>query len=170
MPIFMSASCWKRNLRPLNKNVMTDGKPVTVSYQNLVVIWLALLVSQIVFFIVAWFLRPGLARFDGSAPFLDEKPAIILTFCASAILFFGLGLILSRQHNRRALRDRDAACIQTGLTLGCALSEIPSILGLILALGFDYPFYHLWIALGTFGVLLHFPRKGHLDAANYGPN
>src|SRR5689334_8030114 len=149
---------------------MPNPKQVTVSYQNLVVIWLALLASQIVFFLVAWFLRPGLARFDASAPFLGAKPAIILVFCASAIVFLGLGLILSRQHHRRALKDRDAACLQTGLTLGCALSEIPSILGLILALGFDYPFYHLWIALGTFGVLLHFPRKGHLDAANYGPN
>lgn len=148
---------------------MANGKPVTVSYQNLVVIWLALLASQIAFFIVAWFIKPGLAKFDASSPFLSQKPAIILAFCASAIVFFGLGLILSRQHNRRALKDRDAACLQTGLTLGCALSEIPSILGLILALGFVYPFYYLWIALGTLGVLLHFPRKGHLDVANYGP-
>jgi hypothetical protein len=59
--------------------------------------------------------------------------------------------------------------MQTGLMLGCALSEIPSILGLILALAFDYPYYYLWIALGAFGVLLNFPRKGNLDAANYGP-
>ena len=149
---------------------MPKGKPITVKYQNLVIIWLALLMSQVVFFVAAWYIKPGLAKFDTSTPFLGEKPAIILVFCASAVVFFGLGLILSRQHNRRALQDRDAACLQTGLTLGCALSEIPSILGLILALGFEYPFYYLWIALGAFGVLLHFPRKGHLDAANYGPD
>ena len=147
---------------------MPNANPVTVSYPNLVVIWFTLLMSQVVFFVVAWFIKPGLARFDTSTPFLSDKPAIVLAFCASAIVFFGLGLILSRQHNARALRDRDAARIQTGLTLGCALSEIPSILGLILALGFDYPFYYLWIALGAFGVLVHFPRKGNLDAANYG--
>lgn len=146
-----------------------NQKPITVQYQSLVVIWFALLMSQILFFILAWFIKPGLARFDASAPFLTNKPAITVVFCASAIVFFGLGLILSRQHNTRALRDRDATCLQTGLTIGCALSEIPSILGLILALAFDYPFYYLWIALGAFGVLLHFPRKRNLDAANYGP-
>ncbi|HEY2865981.1 MAG TPA: hypothetical protein VGJ02_02705 [Pyrinomonadaceae bacterium] len=148
---------------------MANEKPITVKYQNLVVIWLALLMSQVVFFVAAWFIKGGLARFDTSTPFLTDKPAIVMTFCASAIVFFGLGLVLGRQHNARALRDRDATCMQTGLMLGCALSEIPSILGLILALAFDYPYYYLWIALGAFGVLLHFPRKGNLDAANYGP-
>lgn len=148
---------------------MKSEKPITVTYQNLVVIWFALLLSQIVFFVVASFIKPGLARFDASTPFLTDKPAIILAFCASAIVFFGLGLILNRQHNTRAIRDRDASCMQTGLTIGCILSEIPSILGLILALAFNYPYYYFWIALGAFGVLLHFPRKGNLDAANYGP-
>ena len=148
---------------------MPNGTPITVKYQNLIVIWFALLMSQAVFVVAAWFIKPGLARFDTSTPFLTDKPAIVLAFSASAIIFFGLGLILGRQHNARALRDRDATCMQTGLMLGCALSEIPSILGLILALAFDYPFYYLWILLGAFGVLLHFPRKGNLDAANYGP-
>jgi len=148
---------------------MRSEKPITVTYQNLVVIWFALLMSQVIFFVVASFIKPGLARFDASTPFLTVKPAIILAFSVSAIVFFGLGLILNRQHNTRAIRDRDATCMQTGLTIGCALSEIPSILGLILALAFDYPYYYLWIALGAFGVLLHFPRKGNLDAANYGP-
>ena len=148
---------------------MQSEKPITVTYQNLVVIWFALLMSQAVFFVVASFMKPGLARFHASTPFLTDKPAIVLAFCVSAIVFFGLGLILNRQHNTRAIRDRDATCMQTGLTIGCALSEIPSVLGLILALAFDYPYYYLWIALGAFGVLLHFPRKGNLDAANYGP-
>jgi len=148
---------------------MQSEKPITVTYQNLVVIWFALLMSQVIFFVVASFIKPGLASFDASTPFLTVKPAIILAFSVSAIVFFGLGLILNRQHNTRAIRDRDATCMQTGLTIGCALSEIPSVLGLILALAFDYPYYYLWIALGAFGVLLHFPRKGNLDAANYGP-
>jgi hypothetical protein len=66
---------------------------------------------------------------------------------------------------RRAIRDKDAGCVQTGLVLGCALSEVPSILGLILAFAFDHPYFYLWIIVGTLGVLLHFPRKQNLDAA-----
>jgi len=70
---------------------------------------------------------------------------------------------------RRAIRDHDAGCIQTGLVIGCALSEITSILGVILALLFDYPYFYLWIALGAFGILLDFPRKSNLDAATFDP-
>jgi hypothetical protein len=151
---------------------MPNGKPVNVKYGSLVIIWFALLTSQVLFYLVVWFVKPEL--FGGpdpvpvasDTPFFSQKPLIILAFAGSALVFFGLSLILSRQHMRRAVRDRDAGCLQTGLTLGCSLSEIPSILGVILALFFNYPYFYLWVALGTFGILLNFPRKTNLDAAN----
>ena len=138
---------------------------IKIEYKTLVAIWFALLVSQLIFFVLVWFVNPGLISADTSAPFLGDKPLIVLAFFGSALIFFGLSLILSHQYIHRAVRDHDADCVQTSLTLGCALSEIPSILGLILALFFAYPYFYLWIALGAFGVLLHFPRKGNLDAA-----
>ncbi|HYJ92390.1 MAG TPA: hypothetical protein VEV84_13850 [Pyrinomonadaceae bacterium] len=145
---------------------MSNGDHVKVQYQNLVVIWLALLASQVLFFVLVWFIKPELVSSDTSKPFFGDQPLIILAFGGSALVFFGLSLILSHQHIRRAAQDHDATCVQTGLTLGCALSEIPSILGLILALFFGYPYFYLWIALGAFGVLLHFPQKGNLDATS----
>jgi hypothetical protein len=141
--------------------------PIRVQYRSLVVIWLGLLFSQLLFFVLVWFAKPEIVSFDTSVPFLGDKPLIIAAFAGSALAFFGLSLILSRQHVRRAIRDQDAACIQAGLTIGCALCEIPSILGVILALIFEYPYFYLWIALGAFGMLLHFPRKLDLDAASY---
>ena len=157
---------------------MPRGKPIAVRYQTLVVIWLALLMSQIVLLAFIYFTRPDLigaqpASDDlsvGAASitdFLGPKPLIILAFAASAFVFFFLSQVLSRQHVRRAIRDRDATCVQTGLVLGCALSEVSSLLGLILALAFDYPYFYLWIVLGAFGILLNFPRKASLDRAAY---
>ena len=157
---------------------MPKGKPIAVQYQTLVVIWVALLLSQVVFLAFVYFTRPDLI---GAKPasdnlsvgaasltdFLGPKPLITLAFAASALVFFFLSQVLSRQHVRRAIQERDASCVQTGLVLGCALSEISSVLGLILALAFDYPYFYLWIALGAFGIILNFPRKTSLDAATY---
>jgi hypothetical protein len=157
---------------------MPTGIPIKVQYQTLVVIWFALLMSQVLFLVVVYAAKPELLaatppsdNFSVAAPavtdFFGDKPLITFAFAASALIFFALGLILSRQHIRRAVRDSDASCVQTGLVLGCALSEIPSILGLILAFGFEYPYFYLWMALGAFGIILNFPRKSNLDAATY---
>ena len=146
---------------------MAKGKPITVEYQTLVIIWLALLTSQVMFFALVWFLKPEIFSAGSDAPFLGSLPLVTVVFSAIAILFFVLSFVLSRQHMRRAVRDQDAGCVQTALLLGCALSEVSSILGLVLAFAFDHPYFYIWLALGALGVFLHFPRKGNLDAAMF---
>lgn len=153
---------------------MSDRKPIRVEYQTLVVTWLALLMSQVLFFILIWFIKPDLVseRYlsaESIREILGGQPLITIVFAGSALIFFVLSLVLSRQHMRRAVRDRDASCLQTGLVLGCALSEIPSLLGVILAFAFDYPYFYLWIALGALGILMNFPRRSNLDAVKVKP-
>ncbi len=146
---------------------MTKGRPIKVEYKTLVVIWLGLLISQPLFLIVVYFTKPGLLTFDATRPFFGDEPLITLAFAASALAFVILSFVLGRQHIRRAVEDGDAGCVQSGLLLGCALSEVSSVLGIVLAIVFEHPYFYLWIALGTLGILLHFPRKGNLDAASY---
>lgn len=147
--------------------MMSRNKPIQVKYETLVVMWLSLLTSQVLFVAIVWFVKPELFKFDASNPFFGDMPLVTLVFAASAVLFVFLSFVLSRQHMRRAVQDQDAGCVQTGLLLGCALSEVASILGLILAFAFDHPYFFAWIALGTVGILFHFPRKGNLEAASY---
>ena len=153
---------------------MEHDKPIKVEYQTLVVIWFALLMSQIIFFLLIWFIKPEIVsvRYLSASSIrevLGTQPLIMIVFAGSALIFFMLSQAIARQHMRRAVRDRDATCIQTGLVIGCALSEISSILGVILALLFDYPYFYLWIALGTLGILMNFPRRSNLDAATLEP-
>jgi hypothetical protein len=144
---------------------MSKKKPIQVEYKSLVVLWFALLSSQILFLVMVYFVKPELYTFDPSRSLLTDEPLITLAFGAIALVFLILSFVLSQQHMRRAERDKDAGCVQTGLVLGCALSEVPSILGLILAFVFDHPYFYLWIIVGAVGILLHFPRKSNLDAA-----
>ena len=146
---------------------MAKRKPINVEYKTLVVLWFALLASQVIFFALVYFLKPELFAFDTSRSPFAEQPLITLVFAVIAIVFFVLSFVLSRQHMRRAVQDQNAGCVQTGLVLGCALSEVPSLLGVVLAFAFDHPYFYLWIALGLIGVLLHFPRRGNLEAASF---
>ncbi|HMJ08449.1 MAG TPA: hypothetical protein VK468_05555 [Pyrinomonadaceae bacterium] len=140
---------------------------VKVEYQTLVVIWGGLLISQLMFVGLIYFLKPELFSFDASRPPMGSQPLITVVFAVAAIFVFILSFVLRNQYIRRAVGDHDPGCVQTGLTLGCALSEMCSILGVILAIAFGYQYFILWIALGFLGILLHFPRKGNLDAASF---
>ena len=117
------------------------------------------------FLLVVYLLKPELFTFDFSQPYFGKHPIVIILFAAAAIAVFVLSFMLRNQHMRRAVIDKDASCVQTGLVLGCALSEISSLLGVVLAFVFDYHYFFLWIALGMIGVLFHFPRKNNLLAA-----
>lgn len=152
---------------------MTKRGPIKVQYQTLVLIWLALLTSQVMFIVLVWAVKPNLFA-AGAAnslvelrdKFLGDMPLVTLAFALVAVVFLLLSFVLSRQHMRRAVQDHDAGCVKTGLVLGCALAEVPSLLGVIYALAFDYPYFYLWIAMSAFGILFHFPRKGNLAAAS----
>lgn len=142
-----------------------DRQKVEVKYETLVMLWAALLSSQIIFVLIIYFVKPQLFVWDTGHPLMGEKPLITLVFAVMAIAMIVLSVILRRQHMARAARDKDAGCVQTGLLLGCALSEVCSILGLILALAFEYHYFFAWNALGLAGILFHFPRRGNYDAA-----
>lgn len=138
---------------------------VKVKYETLITLWGALLMSQLLFVALVYFLKPHLFTFDFSQPLLGKHPIVAVLFAAAAIAVFILSFLLRNQHIRRSVIDQDAGCVQTALVLGCALSEISSLLGIVLAFVFDYQYFFLWIALGLLGVLLHFPRRGQLAAA-----
>lgn len=144
---------------------MTKSKtPIKVEYKTLVVIWAALLMSQIIFVFVIFIVKPELFTFDFSRSFLGDQPLITLVFAVGGIAALALGFVFRNQHMARATADRDASCVQTGLVLGCAFSEACSLLGVILALAFNHPYFWIWMALGIIGILLHFPRRGNLEA------
>ena len=138
-----------------------------VRYETLVAIWAALLTSQLMFLFLVYMVKPGLLAVDFSQPYFGKYPIVTVVFAVAAIAVFVLSFVLRNQHIRRSVVDQDATCVQTGLLLGCSLSEISSVLGVVLAFVFDYPYFFFWIALGLIGVLSHFPRRGTLLAAGY---
>jgi hypothetical protein len=144
---------------------MPKAKAIKVEYKTLVGFWGALLGSQALFLVLVYMIKPELFTLNFSQPLMGKHPAVIVLFAAAAIAVFILSFVLRNQHMRRAVIDQDAGCVQTGLLLGCVLSEISSVLGMVLAFVFDYQYFFLWIALGLLGVLSHFPRRQNLRDA-----
>lgn len=137
------------------------------TYRTLLVIWVALLASQLMFVGMVYSVRPDLREIDSSRPILGDQPITILGLAVLAITDVLLSIVIRRYLYKKAEAEQDPAHVQTGLVIACALCEMSSLLGVVLALGLNYQYFFVFSALGIFGTVLHFPQRGDVAAATY---
>ena len=133
----------------------------------MVVLWAALLMSQFLFALLILFTKPNLFGFPPWGSLLGENATIVIVFALAAITSVAVSFVLRKQNVNKGVSTQNVGLIQTGLIMGCALSEVSSLLGVVLAFAFNYRYFFLWIALGVIGLLLHFPRRSDIEAANF---
>lgn len=83
---------------------------VKVKYETLVIIWTALLLSQLMFLVLIFLVKPELFALDFLKPPLGTQPLITLVFAAVAVTVFVLSFVFRNQHMKRAIVDQDAGC------------------------------------------------------------
>lgn len=137
------------------------------TYKTLVIIWFALLMSQIMFLAVIFMTKPEIFKLDFTKPPLGENAVVVIAFAVLALANFGLSFVMKKRSYEQAIAEQKIQFVQTGLIIACALCEAISLLGMVLAFAFSYQFFFLWFALGIFGILLHFPRRDSVIAASY---
>jgi F0F1-type ATP synthase membrane subunit c/vacuolar-type H+-ATPase subunit K len=146
---------------------MNQNLNVEKQYQTLAVIWFALLVSQLMFLVLLFFVKREIYSFDFSRPPLSENAPVIIAFAVLGISAVLISFVLRKIFLARAINGQKPAMAQTALVVGCALCEATTLFGLVLAFAFNYQYFFLWFALGIVGIILHFPRRENLIAASY---
>jgi F0F1-type ATP synthase membrane subunit c/vacuolar-type H+-ATPase subunit K len=146
----------------------TNQNPnVEQTFRTLVIIWFALLNSQLLLLVVLYFAKPKFFAFDFSKPLLGENALFIIIIGIAGISNFIISLLLRKKFVDRAIAEQNVGLVQTAMIIGCALSESISLFGLVLAFARNYQYFFLWFALGVLGIILHFPRRENLIAASY---
>ncbi len=136
-------------------------------YRTLAIIWFALFVSQFLFLLVIFFVKPELFRFDFSQPLLGKYAPVIIIFAFAAILNIAISFFLKKKYLNQAVGEQNVHFVQTALIVGCAMCELVSLFGLMLALVADYQYFFLWFILGIGATIFHFPRRDNVIAANH---
>jgi hypothetical protein len=140
---------------------------VEQNYKTLLVIWAALLFSQIMLLVVVFFAKPEVFRFDFTKPLLGENAVLIIAFAFVAVANLALSFVMKKRAFQQAVEKQQIAYVQTGLILAYAFCEATSLLGMVLAFAFSYQYFFAWFALGILGIILHFPRRDDVVAAGY---
>ncbi len=137
-------------------------------YQTLIVLWFVLFVSQFLFLVVLYFIKPELFSFDFSQPLLPGKFAIIVgIFALVAITNLAVSFLIRKKYLDQAVAEQNIHFVQTALITGCALCESVSLFGLMLAFVANYQYFFLWFILGIAAMIFHFPKRDNLIAASY---
>lgn len=145
-----------------NEKINAEG-----AYKTLVILWFALLMSQVMFLVIIFVAKPEVFRFDFSKPILGENAAVIIALSVLALANFALSFVMKKRSYEQAIAEQKIALVQTGLIIACALCEAISLLGLMLAFAFSYQYFFAWFALGILGIILHFPRRETVISASY---
>lgn len=140
---------------------------IEAQYKSMLIIWAALLMSQLLFVLMLFLTRPNLFKFDFSKPIAGASGAMVLGFAIAAVTAVLFSFAFRKRLNERAVAAQDTGQVQSGLIIALALCEASSLFGLALAFAFDYQYFFLWIILGVTSMLLHFPKRGELHAATY---
>ena len=140
---------------------------VEQSYRTLMLIWFALLNSQLLLLVVLYFARPEIFRFDFSKPLLGENSVMVIVLAILAVSTFLLSFVLRSRFLNQAINEQKLELVQTALIVGCSLCEAISLFGFVLVFILNYQYFFLWFALGILGIILHFPRRGNLIDASY---
>ena len=134
-------------------------------YRSSLILWSAFLFSQSTFFMILYFAKPDLFKFDFTKPLLGENFVVVAALAFMAMINLFISLFLKMQAVNNAIEEQNPKLLQQGLIIGCAFCESISIFGLVLAIGFDYQYFFLWFIFATAGLMLHFPKRQNFHNA-----
>jgi F0F1-type ATP synthase membrane subunit c/vacuolar-type H+-ATPase subunit K len=137
------------------------------SYKTMMIIWLALLASQVMLLVVVFLAKPEIFKIDLSKPLFGGNAVIIIAFAALALVNLAISFVMKKRCFEQAAEKQEVGLVQTGVIIACAFCEAISLLGMVLAFAFSYQYFFLWFGLGILGFLLHFPRRADVLAASY---
>ena len=132
-------------------------------YQTLLVLWFALFMSVVLYFIFSVFFAPEPATDPNDPPsrFLSAGLAALAAFLVVA------SFAVKRKLLERSVEQQDVSLVQKSMLIACAMCEGSALLGLMERLVVGNREYYLLFVLAALGMAFHFPRRSQLDAASY---
>ncbi|HUF03370.1 MAG TPA: hypothetical protein VMM38_04265 [Aridibacter sp.] len=139
----------------------SEQKNIPAMYQQLVVIWIALFNSQILFFVLIYFSSiPFKIQPRGS--FLGNTPVATIVFAVISVALVGASFIFRSIFYKRSVNEQKPEMVKTGLIIALALCEGTSLLGVLSAFIFRYEYSFAFISLAMAGMVFHFPLRSTL--------
>jgi len=128
------------------------------------IIWFIMVLAQLTFLALVVSAKPQLLMVSG-ADIFGKDTFFVIGFAFLAMVNFVISMFVKKWAIGQAVAEKEMRYVQTGLVIGSAFCESISLMGCVMALVFDYPYFYAWFVFGLAGIVMHFPRKADLAAA-----
>ena len=140
-------------------NKAPNKTDIDVRYRTMLTLWFAQMMSVVMFFVMTQLIASS-----------ADKPAnSLLSFVFAGVGTFAaiLSFVVRSQILSRSVEKQDILLVQQAQVIGCALCELPALLGILERFTLPGRDYILLLAISFLSMALHFPRKANLLAASY---
>lgn len=136
-------------------------------YRTLLIIWIAALVSQPLFYLFVYMTVPIAVLFDLSAPFIGDHYYLI-----PIMIILGLEGLISAyfRHSsvlKRSVIEQNPKFVQDALVFAVSGCISTTLWGVFLAFFYEYRYFYLWFLAGTLGLVFYFPKRSQLEMASF---
>jgi len=139
-----------------SNNISIDAR-----YRTMLILWVGQMMSVIMFFVVTQFAN------SSAEPDPSTSSSLSWVFLGLGALSAIISFLVRSKILQRSVEKQDPALVQTGVTVGLALCEVPALLGVVERFAFPGSNYYLLFVIAVAGMALHFPRRDFLLAASY---
>ena len=135
-----------------------DSAKSEAQYRTMLILWFAFLMTIVMYFVITLLI----ARQEG-----ESNRVLTTVLSAASIAAVGSSFAVKKKFFARAIEEQQMRLVNTGFVVAAALCEVGALLGLVDFLVARDRYYFLLIGIAFLGMLLHFPKRGDLEAANY---
>lgn len=139
-------------------NNQNDSAKVDSQHRAMLILWIAFLSTIVIYLFLSFVLPRHAEPADGM---------LTLTFNVMSAGLVAVSFVVKRRLLSRSVDVQDVRLVNTAFIVAAAFCEAGAILGLLDLLVARDRYYFILIALSFFGLLLHFPRRSHLENASY---
>ena len=131
-------------------------------FRNLIPIWGAILMSCVMFALMAWFMGQP-TQLTGGESFIPLFPVLLMLALGTLAASF----VLKSKQLAQAIAEQKPLILQSGYILAWALCEAAALFGLVGIFVTKAAAFFALIALGAVGLALHFPKRDDLRATTF---
>ena len=132
-------------------------------YQTMLTLWFALLMSVVMYLVFLFVAAPPLSTESRT----QTQSILIVVLTMLGAIMVALSFLVKNRFLERSVDQQNVVLVQQGTIVACAMCEVSALLGLLERLVFGYSGYYLMFVLAAVGMLFHFPRRSHLEAASF---
>ena len=138
-------------------NTQDDPAKLNSQYRTLLILWMAFLWMFAIYYFLPVFIGGH----------QEPNNQLLIVFNVISPLLVVVSFFVKRKFLARSVAARDARLVNTGFIVAAALCEAGALVGLLDSLVAHDRYYFILIGFAMVGLVLHFPKRSHLEAASF---